>query len=456
MTISNHTGSRALLALVASLMVAGSLTLVFGPLDGLGLSQARSLDSNPVTPATVAWYRGHGFGAAKTPIKHIVIIVRENHSFDNLFGRYAGADGTAYAQEGSRRARPAIPPLQLYSDIGHDAQAIEMGVDGGKMDDFYKVFHAIQHGVDVADSEYAGWELPDYWAYAKHYGLADHFFSTILGSSFPNHLVTIMGQGLSIRDDPYIPTHGLLSWGCDASSGTYVIQYVGSASRRIKPCFTGKTIADEANSAGVSWGYYSQPSGTFGYLWSTYDSIRHIRYSKQWKTNVRQSTSFISDVRRRRLPAITWLTTNLKDSDHPPANICVSQNRIAEMIDSVMRSPDWKSTAIIMTWDDSGGFFDHVPPPSVAGVTLGPRVPLVVISSYARPHFVDHTQYDFRSILTFVESTFNLPHEDTFDRNVNSIAGMFDFHQKPIAPLALKPLTCKNLKPVGKPIGSGY
>lgn len=392
-----------------------------------------------------------------SPIKHIVIIVRENHTFDNIFGRFPGADGTIVAHVGSKVVPLNLTPVKLSSDIGHGGNSAENAVDGGKMDRFYQEVQATQGGVDVADSQYSGSEVPDYWAYAHKYALADHFFSTVLGPSFPNHLVTITGQWLNIYVNPQSPANAFRSWGCDASPRTTVQWSVGGTTGTTRPCFNTQTLADEANAAHVNWKYYAPPPGSFGYIWSTYDSIRHIRYSGQWKTNVPQTARFLTDVRNGHLPQISWLTTDLATSDHPPASICDGQNWTAQQINAVMRSKYWKSTAIVITWDDFGGFYDHVPPPTVAGYTLGPRVPTIVISPYARPHFIDHQEYDFRSILEFAESTFNLPHRASYDRSVASISGMLNLHQKPLKPLELSQRSCSltPLTHIGSPPNGG-
>jgi phospholipase C len=383
-------------------------------------------------------------GAETTPIKHIIIMVRENHSFDNLFGRFPGADGATTAHVGTRVAPLNVTPIHTAHDLGHAGNSVEAAIDGGKMDQFYKEFRAVQNGVDVADSQYRPGEISDYWAYAKRFGLADHFFSTVPASSFPNHLVTITGQWLNVYENPNVPNSATnKSWGCDADRRTQVAWTARGVSGTTPPCFNTTTIADEANAAHVSWKYYAPPPGAFGYIWSTFDDIRHIRYSSQWTTHVPRTRQFLVDVKTGHLPAISWLTSDLNTSDHPPTSICIGQNWAAEEINAVMRSKYWKSTAIIMTWDDFGGFYDHVPPPAVAGYRLGPRVPLLVISPYARPHLKDHRQYDFRSVLKFVESTFHLPHQTTFDRSINSVAGMLNTKQPPQPALELPRMRCK-------------
>lgn len=372
----------------------------------------------------------------------MVFIIKENHTFDNLFGRFPGADGTRFAKQGNRTVRMDITPNQVRFDIDHVSNAPYFVMNGGRMNEFYDVAHAFQNGVDVADSQFERREIPAYWAYAAHYALADHFFSTIIGSSFPNHLVTVAGQSMDIVADPNHRPAKFWAWGCD-SWKVDVVQWVkGTQTGTERPCFNNQTIADEANAAHVSWRYYAAPAGNIGYIWSTLDAIRHIRYSKQWRTNVVNEARFPTDLAQGRLTAITWLTPAWKVSDHPPTNMCEGENWTVRMINAVMRSKFWSSTAIVLVWDDYGGFYDHVPPPRISQYSLGPRVPAIVISPYSRPHLIDHRRYDFRSVLTFIENEFDLPHTAAFNRNVRSVVSMLDFRRHPNSPLLLRPRTC--------------
>lgn len=384
---------------------------------------------------------------SNSPIKHVIIIVRENHSFDNLFGRMPRVDGTTTAHVNSKTVPLNDTPDPMKSDLGHGGPSALNAVDGGKMDKFYAMINATQNGVDVADSQYTQQQIPDYWAYAQKYALADHFFSTILASSFPNHLAMIAGTANNTYDNPVMDPKAFRSWGCDAAPSTKVAAVVNGKNTFVKPCFNNQTIADEANSGGVSWRYYAPPPGTFGYIWSTFDEIKHIRYSGQWAKNVPNSDQFQSDLKKGRLAGITWLTTDLATSDHPPASICAGENWTVQQIDAIMKSKFWKSTAIVLTWDDFGGFYDHVAPPVESTYLLGPRVPTIVISPYAKTSFVDHTQYDFRSILRFLEDNFSLPQTMSYDRSVSSIANMLNIGQKPQAPTILQPQSCSASAP---------
>jgi phospholipase C len=190
------------------------------------------------------------------PIQHIVIIVKENRSFDNMFGRFPGADGTLVARENGRLHRMGITPDSVRYDLGHGDLSSLNALDHGKMDGFWRVSHAFQHHKDIADSEMDKARIPDYWAYARTFGLADHFFSTIAASSFPNHLVTVAGYSMNTVDNPMTQQYkNPNSWGCDAQKGTFVDTFTNVASR-VFPCFSGKTLVDEANAAHVSWKYY--------------------------------------------------------------------------------------------------------------------------------------------------------------------------------------------------------
>src|ERR1019366_3990097 len=178
------------------------------------------------------------------------------------------------------------------------------------------------------------------------------------------------------------------------------------------------------------------------YIWSTLDAIRHIRYSRLWTTHVLPEQQFASDVLAGHLAPITWLTPDLVVSDHPPANECSSENWTVEQINAIMSSKFWKSTAIVLTWDDFGGFYDHVPPPNSAGQQFGPRVPAIIISPYSRPHFIDHTTYNFDSVLRYIEDLFHLGRLSAQDASAPSIANAINVHQRPLVRLFLKPRTC--------------
>jgi phospholipase C len=375
------------------------------------------------------------------PLKHIVIIVKENHSFDNLFGRYPGVHGTTFGNAGGTTVKLGDTPDLMPGSPVFGGPATETAIDGGKMDQFYKIPNAIEDGHDDADSQFRRKQVIDYWTYAQKFALADNFFSTVAAPSFPNHLVLISGQNGRAIDNPNTKTSPRI-WGCDAPAGSAVpVDHSGTV-KWVPPCFNMTTLADEANRAGVSWKYYAPSFGQNGYLWSAFDAVKHIRYSPYWAVNVAPPTQFDSDVASGTLPAVSWLVSDHNDSDHPGSSMCQGINWTVARINQIMQSPLWSSTAVILTWDDYGGFYDHVPPPSIGPYELGPRVPMLVISPFSRTGMVYSGQLDFRSILTFVESRFNLPRLMKFRRAGNFIGPMLNFNQTPLAPLVLAPQQC--------------
>jgi phospholipase C len=375
------------------------------------------------------------------PLKHIVIIIKENHSFDNLFGRYPGVDGSKVGNEGGKWVRLIRTPDMMPASQVFGGPTTESAIDGGKMDRFYQIPEAIEAGRDDADSQFRRKQVIDYWQYASHFALADHFFSTVAGPSFPNHLVLVSGQSGGVIDNPNTNTSPRI-WGCDAPSGATVPVELSGSVGRVPPCFDMPTLADEANKQGVSWKYYAPSAGQNGYLWSAFDAVRHIRYSPQWSTNVAPPTTFDGDVAADKLPAISWLVAPHNYSDHPGSSMCQGIDWTVARINAIMRSSLWTSTAIILTWDDYGGFYDHVPPPTIGPYELGPRVPMLVISPYARAGRVYSGRLDMRSILTFVESRFHLPRLMQYDRGHAFIGPMLNFKQKPLAPVVLPAQGC--------------
>ncbi|MDQ2743699.1 MAG: hypothetical protein M3Z66_15595 [Chloroflexota bacterium] len=421
--------SAAILAMLTALALAAVAAATYRPY-------------RPPTPASPGPAPSRS-SAPRYPIKHVVIIVRENHSFDNLFGRFPGADGATHAELASGRTVPLLrTPDHTVLDISHDGDAAAFAVDQGRMDRFAELPGAIQNGRDLANSQYQQTDIPNYWKYASAYTLDDHFFATILGPSYPNHLVLVAASSHDTVDNPRGQTYH--AWGCDGGRYSVVttIDPLTGKHGQIKPCFDIPTLVDVMQRHHLSWKYYAPGAYNSGYIWSALDSIRHIRYSRLWTTRVPRDTQFISDVRAGHLPAVSWLVTNEELSEHPPYSMCVGEGWTVQHINAIMRSPLWRSTLIVLTWDDFGGFFDHVAPPVKDFISLGPRVPTILISPYARPGFIDHQDLDFNSILKFIETDFHLPPVANRDRQAPSLLSSLDFKQRPLKPLPLRPHTC--------------
>jgi phospholipase C len=377
------------------------------------------------------------------PIDHVVILVRENHSFDNLFGTFPGAAGTTSAKLDTGRSVKLIrTPDHTLLDIDHSGGAAGFAVNNGQMNQFNLLPGAIQNGMNIADSQYQQKDIPSYWSYAQNFTLDDHFFATIMGPSFPNHLVTIAADSANTVDNPIGQTFH--AWGCDGGPYSTVSATNPETGQNyaVKPCFDMPTMADTFQKHHVSWTYYAPGQYQSGYIWSSFDAIKSVRNSSLWKTNVRASSRFIKDVKAGKLPQVSWLVTGEETSDHPPYSICVGQSWAVKQINAIMQSAYWKSTLIVLTWDDFGGFYDHMSPPVVDHISLGPRVPTILISPYARPRYVDHHTLDFTSILRFIETNFHLPALTSRDRSAASLLTSLDFKQTPLQPLVLHPKAC--------------
>lgn len=376
------------------------------------------------------------------PITHVVIIDKENHSFDNMFGQFPGANGarSAHVSNGERLPLGRTPDHMLL-DVSHGGSAALLAVNGGHMNHFDLLPGALQFGHDIADSQYRQADIPNYWQYAQHFALDDRFFSTVMGPSFPNHLISVAADAGNTVDNPSGQIER--AWGCDSGPASRVHGIRTDGTRFVtRPCFDFQSLPDLLDRAGVTWKYYAPHRFSSGYVWSALDAIKHVRYSPMWKQNVPSDQSFIPDVQHGELPSVSWLVTDAQHSDHPPSSICVGEGWTVRVINAIMRSRFWPHTAIILTWDDFGGFFDHVPPPRLSYSNFGPRVPAIVISPYSRAGHIDDSQMDFSSMLHFVEQNWHLPSLNQRDRTAGSMLGSFNFHQHPLHPVILKSRIC--------------
>jgi phospholipase C len=372
-------------------------------------------------------------------IAHIVFVVKENRTFDNYFGTFQGADGEQYGTLSTGAVvRLGHTPDRTPHDIGHSWQDALTAIDGGKMDRFDQIPGGNDKGELLAYTQLTEADIPNYFRYARAFVLADRMFSSLTGPSFPNHLYTVGAQSGGAINNP--TTAGV--WGCDADD-TSTVQTLSDQGTIVRqfPCFDFSTLTDRLDQAGVSWKYYAPRKGQPGYIWSALDAIRHIRLTSLWTQHVVSDTQFVSDAASGQLPAVSWLVTGAA-SEHPPDSSCVGENWTVQQLSAVMRGPDWDTTAIFITWDDFGGFYDHVPPPAVDRFGFGPRVPLLIVSPYARPGYVSHTQYEFSSLLRFAEERFNLPPLTDRDRLANDLLDSFDFNQRRLPPLLLDTRTC--------------
>jgi phospholipase C len=379
-------------------------------------------------------------------IDHIVLLVKENRSFDQMFGTYPGVDGAHTAVMSNGTTVPLAPGRDRANpDPAHDYYAALLAMNKGKMNRFDLIPGAYSDdGFLQSLSQQNEQTIPNYWSYASHFTLADHFFSTVAGPSYPNHFFTIGADNDDLVGSPINPKVPSPTWGCDAPPGTFVQRLLSpTKSQFVPPCFNFATLQDTLDAAHVSWKYYAPQYPQNGYLWSTFNSIKKVRQSALWQQHVVPEAQFLADAAQNKLPAVSWVVANWYESDHPlGGSLCTGENRSVAIVNAVMRSAAWSSTAILMVWDDFGGFYDHVPPPKNGLTGWGPRVPFIVISPYARQQYIDHKTYDLTSMVRFVETRFNLPALGQRDAAADPLTGAFDFTHPPAAPLLLSLRSC--------------
>jgi phospholipase C len=387
--------------------------------------------------------------AFRTHIQHIVFIIKENRSFDTYFGTFPGAEGSTSGliSTGERiqlkRAQDRMP-----RDIGHDWEDARRAMNGGRMDRFDLVRNGNVNNDFLSMTQFLSSDIPNYWSYAEHFALADHMFTSLAGPSFPNHLYTVASQAGGAISNP-----DSFRWGCDAEARTTVeVMSPSGAVTRQYPCFDFPAVTDGLDAAGTSWRYYAPAQGQRGYIWSALDAIRHIRFGPAWEKGVMPFERFTDDATRGALPGVSWVIPDFEVSEHPTVDsfagttlnvsACAGENWTVQQINAIMRGPAWPTTAIVLTWDDFGGFYDHVPPPAVDTLGFGPRVPLIVISPYAREGTVSHTVYEFASVLQLIEARYKTKALGLRDVEANSLLDMFDFSQTPAPPLILPLRRC--------------
>jgi phospholipase C len=403
--------------------------------------------------------------AGMQKIDHVIFIVKENHTYDNMFGTFNARYGTKTCSLSTGQVVPmGRAPDRYPHDIDHSFAAAVTAINGGKMNQFDLINLGNTDSGDLDGDlltcrQFTAADIPNYFAYARHFALGAKMFSSLHGPSFPNHLYTIAADSLGVLDNPF-HTVSTSSWGCDAPNTEEDQEFVrvllpsGIITKQF-PCFSGvKTMAESLDNAGVSWKYYAPPSTDPAYIWSTFDAINDVRNGPDW-SKVVDPSNFISDIQSNQLPAVSWVITPDWQSEHPYQSTCEGENATVAEMNALMNNPTlWNTTAVFIIWDDFGGMYDHVASPNLDTFGLGPRVPLLVISPYARKAYISPTQYEFTSVLKFIEERFGLPALGTRDANANDITDSFNFSQRPLPPLLLKPRQCPLLSATQASMGT--
>jgi phospholipase C len=437
--------------------------------------------------------------SSSLPIKNFIFIIQENHSFDNYFGTYPGANGIpprtrlAFYPGGPKTVAPFLATGNPSHDLQHTWLAAHVAYDHGAMDGFIWAaygagYHYYGNGIATptpnpslvkiitgtvsatstaapvetvtldedqpspngftdnedpnmtvlrrptkasakasptptsfaidAASFVDGTVIPNYWKYAGKYTLCDAFFSSLEGPSAPNHLYQIAAQSGGLVNNDGIDAYNT------PISGIYSFQ----------------SVIELLDAANVNWKYYSAYTATTEGLWNPLPGFSAYASNEGYSVapHLANTSVFFTDITNHTLPLVCWITPSVTDSEHPPVDIATGMHYVTRLINAIMTSPYWNQCAIILTWDDYGGFYDHVPPPKIDTYGFGFRVPTIVISPYSQSGVIVHTTYDFTSLLKLVETAFGLGALTGRDASSNNMLDCFNFNQTPLPPLILK------------------
>ncbi len=375
-------------------------------------------------------------------IQHIVIIVQENRSFNNLFYGFPGAHTAkfGYDQQGNKIQLQPVG-LETTWDIDHSFGSFLAACDGTgsypgtgcKMDGFDNEYVGCGNHCPNSNPPYSYVphnETKPYFFLGKHYVLADEMYaSNVDASSFISHQYIIAGQASSAVNYPsnYWGCPGV-KYGDQIATLTQAREY-GS---NINMCWDNQTLGDEMDTAGLSWAYYASTWYGDGGIWSAYQNINHIYNGPDWgKDVISPQTNFFNDVQNGKLRALSWVTPTCGNSDHAGCGGKSGPSWVASLVNAIGQSQYWNNTAIFIFWDDYGGWFDPKAPKMVDYDGLGLRLPMLVVSAYAKKGKIDHTAFEHGSILKFVEDTFGLPRLAQSDTRANSPVDAFNFNKPP-------------------------
>ncbi len=431
---------------------------------------------------TLVSFEGCGGGSSSpTPqptgkIQHVVVIFQENRSTDNLFqDPNLISKGADIAQSGkdSKGNTIALQKEALAWDYNPDhshtffnsmcdlnSVSGQCQMDGADLNPI-----ACPAGTQNCTFSYVDpANVQPYFALAEQYTFADRMFQTNQGPSFPAHQFIISGtsapstgSNLFASENPN--TSGPPSGGCDAPVGATVrlIDSSGSedSNSPVYPCFEHQTLTDELEAQGKSWKYYTPGTAPHSQsaIWVGPEAIQHICGPNQpppngtacvgadWTNHVViGQTQILNDIANNQLADVSWVVPTGQASDHGGITDGSGPSWVASVVNAIGNSSYWANTAIFITWDDWGGWYDHVPPPQVkvncssfgCGYIYGFRVPLIVVSPYARPGYISKNQHDFGSILKYIEGTFSLPSLGTADALADDLSDCFNYNQTPI------------------------
>jgi len=405
------------------------------------------------------------------PIEHVIFLIKENRTYDHYFGQYPGGEGVT---EGYQMVRdpegnwvddlepiPLVPaPYIQPHDITHGFASGLYSINGGKMNGY----NIIGEGTDLSGYvQHSRESIPNYWALADRFTLADNFFTSMYGPTFPEHLYTVAAQSNGVVDNKtnadttgsYCddPQEFTKRFPLEDLAGDDISRIMGLEDRITEPpipdnliriaeywestrtCFDIPVLPDRLEKAGISWKYYGKPDQWMNGL----QAIRHV-WNGPMRQKVQDPDQIFIDLENGTLPAVSWLVPPEGNANEHPGsgtNVCLGENWTVERLNAVFASDAWPTTLVVIVWDDFGGFYDHVPPPHLDVMGLGPRTPGLIISPYSTPGenpdggSIDSTEYEFSSVLAFIEQQYDLKPLTERDRNADPLTGALDFTQEP-------------------------
>ncbi len=405
---------------------------------------------------------GPGFGIPLGKISHVVVLIQENRTPDNLFHDPVlitrGADIASSGRNSDGQTVPLTPAsLGVGYDLSHAHAAFSAMYSDGKMNGADKVPLFCYRAPCPPKPQFKYVQASDvapYFQMAEQYTFADRMFQTNQGPSLPAHQFLLSGTSAPTAGSRYFVAENSnydLTGGCNSPAWISVnlIGPDGKESGSMFPCFEHRTLTDELDAKGLSWLYYTPNATSY---WNAPIAIQHLCQpqatngqsvctGEAWTHVVIPSKRVLTDIANRQLSAVTWVTPAGQNSDHPGSiHSKGGPSWVASVVNAIGNSPYWSNTAIIVTWDDWGGWYDHVPPPKVindgrswgSGYVYGFRVPLIVISPYAKPAYISHMNHDFGSILNFIEQVFRLHSLGYADAYADNLSDCFNFKQTPL------------------------
>ena len=386
-----------------------------------------------------------------TPIQHIVIVMQENHAYDNYFGTYCRNYGTycsfvgngtpsgvclplylAYPKVGCDRPWRFPNASSMFRDIVHDKYSSVAAYDNGSNDGFVPAETSGNLTMGYWDAHALG----DYWQVAEQYALGDNFFSSAMSYSLANHWYLLAGAAPQVGIDEYVsPTPTFHpNW-------TQESLYLNQSNATI-------ALDDLLVNSSLSWNYYdfSLPktyqnalNGSQAFAYWNPLAAKAETYQTALSSHFVPRNRFLNDSASGNLPNVSWVIPSIPLSEHPPYNVTTGEQWVMNVTNAVEHSPEWNSTVMFITWDEYGGFYDSVPPPKVDGVGLSFRVPVLVVSPYVRENYIAHQMGDFESLLKLVEWRYGLGHLTQRDLNATLPLRALDFNATPRAPLTFGP-----------------